>query len=81
MAEHPSIRSRAGNVVFVRFARRIAVAQRTEGEGRTCRSCAHWCGEDGAGAPGRCLADCGARSTTPESRCGEWRRPPLLTVV
>jgi hypothetical protein len=81
MAEHPSVCSRGENVVFVHFGHVLEARTRSRGAGRTCSSCAHWCSEDGAGSAGRCLADCGARPTTPESRCGEWRRPPLLTVV
>ena len=81
MAEHPSIRSRAGNVVFVRFSRRVGSGRPSAAAVRTCSSCAHWCGEDGGDGAGRCLADCGARATPPGSSCGEWRRPALLTVV
>jgi hypothetical protein len=81
MAEHPSIRSRTDNVVFVRFIRRAAPTGPNAVNARTCRFCAHWCGEDGGDGAGRCLADCGARTTPPESSCGEWHRPPLLTVV
>jgi hypothetical protein len=78
MAEDPRIRSREGNVVFVGFGRRSGRSH--PGDARTCSSCAHWCAE-GGGDGGRCLADCGARATAPGSRCGEWRRPPVLTVV
>ena len=79
MTEHPSIRSQSGNVVFVRFARRAVPAAAAAAASRTCRSCAHWYGdEDGHG---RCLADCGARTTPAQGKCGAWRRPPLLTVV
>ena len=81
MAEHPSIRSRAENVVFVRFARRVAAAQRTAGGGPHLPLLRPLVRRGWSRRSGRCLADCGARSTTPESRCGEWRRPPLLTVV
>ena len=76
MVEHPAIRSRVDNVVFVRFRHRAMANE----PARTCRSCAHWCGDGGDGA-GRCLADCGARLTTPDRSCAEWRRPPLLVVV
>ncbi len=79
MTQHPSIRTRTDNILYVRFRRRIAVGEQVRAQGRTCRSCAHWCGEDGGDS--RCLADCGARVTTPDRSCGEWRRPPLLTVV
>ena len=80
MTEHPSIRSRTGNVVFVGFGGRASRrARASRPQGRTCCSCAHWCG--GEGENGYCLTDCGARCTPPQGRCGEWRRPPLLTVV
>jgi hypothetical protein len=79
MIDHPAIRGRVDNIVFVRFRRRDATVAHGSAQGRTCRSCAHWC-EDEAGL-GRCLADCGARMTTPDRQCGEWRRPPLLTLV
>jgi hypothetical protein len=77
MLEHSAIRSRVGNVLFVRFRRHVAAAD----QARTCRSCAHWCGGMGGDGSGRCLADCGARVTNPDRSCGEWRHPPVLTVV
>lgn len=79
MAEHPSIRSRSDNVLFVRFNRRAVPVAASAAAPRTCRSCAHWYGD--AEGEGCCLADCGIRPTPPQGRCGEWRHPPLLTVV
>ncbi len=78
MAEHPSIRSRSGTVLFVRFNRR-AVPTAGPPVAGTCSSCAHWYGDDDG--QGACLADCGARTTPAQGSCGHWRRPPLLTVV
>jgi hypothetical protein len=79
MAEHPSIRSRSDNVAFVRFKRRAMPVSASVPAARTCRSCAHWYGEDDG--HGQCLADCGARTTPAQGSCPQWRRPPLLTVV
>ncbi len=78
-ADHKSILGRSDNIVFVRFARIAEPRYAAISEVHTCRSCAHWSEEDGGA--GRCLADCGARATPPQGRCGAWRRPPLLTVV
>ncbi|MGD9507612.1 MAG: hypothetical protein AB7I59_02045 [Geminicoccaceae bacterium] len=79
MVEHPAIRSRTENVLFVGFAGRSGSLDPGAGDRRTCRYCAHWCGDEAG--DGRCLADCGARAMPAQGRCGEWRRPPLLIVV
>ena len=51
MTEHPSIRSRTGNVVFVGFGGRASWrVQASRPQGRTCCSCAHWCGDQGGDA-------------------------------
>ena len=79
MAEHPSVRSRADNILFVRFNGRAVPGGNGSAAPRTCRSCAHWYGD--AEGEGCCLADCGIRPTPPQGRCAEWRPPPNLTVV
>ena len=79
MAEHPSVRSRADNILFVRFNGRAVPGGNGSVAPRTCRSCAHWYGD--AEGEGCCLADCGIRPTPPQGRCAEWRHPPILTVV
>lgn len=79
MAEHPSIRARQGNVLLVRFKRNGRPVAPAEIGHHTCRSCDHWYADDDR--EGFCLADCGARCTPAQGHCGQWHRPPLLTVV
>lgn len=79
MAEHPALRARQGNVLLVRFGWHGPADARAEPGHPTCRSCAHWSADDGR--EGFCLADCGARCTPAQGRCGQWHRPPLRTVV